>query len=355
VDILAGLSITGPTTNASVSCFGLASNTVYVARIELQDALGRKTTNIFTFDTFTDAYLASAAARNIECEEYDFDGGQYFDNPTISGYTTNGVTVNVGSPNTYADQTGTRGVDFFDYDGGVHALENEFRSYDPVGTQNGSVEFQYGFAGVNYWRGFDNLRQKYLAAQPDGSLVECGVERTEGGEWLNYTRVFDGSKTYNVYLRHGCGLTQPLSLDQIGPGPTTNNLGTLSCFNAFTHSNFRYAPLRDGSGKLAVVNLTNVNTIRLTLASPQIGSVKQGMWMNYLAFVPAAPSAPKLFSSTTVNGTYAEEAGAVVDPINKTITLPQDGARRFYRIGWNTQVLITKVTLTSGNVVLTYQ
>ncbi|MCC6820681.1 MAG: hypothetical protein IT579_08130 [Verrucomicrobia subdivision 3 bacterium] len=368
VNCSSALTVSGQATNASVSYSGLASNTVYEARIELQDALGHKTTNTWTFDTFTDAYLASAVAKIIECEEYDFSGGQYFNNPTVSGYTTNSTPVNVGSPNTYADQVGvnanTNGVavpadppyDFFDNDKSARTGDNEFRAYDPIGTQNGSAEYQYAFNGeLPTWRGFDNLRQKYLTVQPDGSLVESGVERTEAGEWLNYTRGFDGSKSYNVYLRHGCALTQSISLDQIGAGPTTNNLGTFSCVNALTRSNFRYAPLRDSAGNLAVVNLTGVNTIRLTLASTNNAVVKQGMWMNYLAFVPAVPVAPKLYSSATVNGAYAEETGAVVNTTSKTITVPLSGATRFYRVAFTSQLTISGLTISGSNVVLTYQ
>ena len=373
-NVSSDLAISGPSpaTNASVSFNGLAANNVYDARVELQDALGRKTTNAWTFDTFADAYLASAAAKNIECEEYDFqdmgDGITFYDYPTVSGYTTNGSQVNVGFPNTYADRTGvnsnpsvgaTPPFDFFDWDTSPHsnqpgAAENEFRSLDSVGTQNGSLEYQYALSGnAPYWRGYDNLRQKYLTAQPDGSLVECGVERTEGGEWLNYTRTFSANDVYNVYLRHGCSLTQTLSLDQIGTGPNTNNLGTFNCVNAFSHINFRYAPLLDSSGKLAVVSLDGTNTLRLTLASPpQSPAVKYGMWMNYLAFVPAVP---QVYSSAEVNGSYAPEVNMLVDTGNKRLTVPQSTSARFYRIGWKSQLHITGMSLTGGKVVLSYQ
>ena len=363
VDVSAGLTISGPATNASVSFAGLAVDCVYDARIELQDVLSRETTNAWTFDTFSDTYLASPAAKNIECEEYDFAGGLFYDNPTVSGYTTNNAQVNVGSLNTYADTSGINAnpaagnsppFDFWDFDTSSHTTENEFRTSDAVGTQNGSVEYVYAWeGGQQNWRGFDNLRQKYLAAQPDGSLVECGVERTEGGEWLNYTRVFSTNNFYNVYLRHGCALTQTLSLDQIGDGPTTNNLGVFNCTNAFSHINFRYAPLVDSTGKLAVVNLDGTNTLRLTLASaPQDPAVKQGMWMNYLAFVPAVP---QVDSSAAVDGAYVPEVNMLVDTDNKRITVPQNNSSRFYRIGWNTQVLITGISLTGGNVVLNYE
>ena len=66
VDVSSSLTITptSPATNVAVSfglagsTYTLASNTVYDASIILQDSLGRSTTNAWTFDTFTDAYLA---------------------------------------------------------------------------------------------------------------------------------------------------------------------------------------------------------------------------------------------------------------------------------------------------------
>jgi len=90
----------------------------------------------------------------------------------------------------------------------------------------------------------DTQRQKYYAVDPN--LQEYIVERTEGGEWMNYTRTFYGTNYYNVYLRVGCELSQQLSLDVVGA--TTNNLGLFYTTNAFGKSNFRYEPLLNSSG-----------------------------------------------------------------------------------------------------------
>ena len=353
VNVSGGLSISGATTNATVSFNGLSPNSYYEARVELQDVLGRKTTNSWNFDTFTQAYLASSGAKNIECEEYDFAGGQFYDSPVVSGYATNfGPGVNVGSANTYADQGGLPGVDFFDWDGSAHSQENEFRSGDPVGTQQGSMEFQYALENnVWAWRNYDTLRQKYLDAQPDGSLVECGVERTEGQEWLNYTRIFQSANSYNVYLRHGSAAAQTWSLDRIGAEPSTNSLGKFNCENAFTRSNFRDTPLVDATGGRAVVRLTGTNTLRLTLDNPHTGPVKQGIWLNYLAFVPAEP---QVFSSAQANGPYVPEPSQLFDSVNHRLTVPQGGAAKFYRVGWKTPIRITGISLTNGNVILSY-
>ncbi len=95
VDVSASLNITptSPATSATVTFSGLASNTVYDAAIILQDSYNRRTTNVWTFDTFSDAYLASATCKNIECEDYDIGGGGYFPFPVpASGFSTNDNT-----------------------------------------------------------------------------------------------------------------------------------------------------------------------------------------------------------------------------------------------------------------------
>jgi hypothetical protein len=95
VDVSSSLSITptSPATNATVTFYGLATNTVYDASIILQDSYNRRTTNVWTFDTFSEAYLASTACKNIECEDYDIMGGGSFAFPVpASGFSTNDST-----------------------------------------------------------------------------------------------------------------------------------------------------------------------------------------------------------------------------------------------------------------------
>jgi hypothetical protein len=367
VDVSAGLIISGPATNASVSYFGLATNVVYDASIVLQDALGRRTTNQWTFDTFSDAYLASSAVRVIEAEDYDFNDGQFIDDPAASGYYNynpldeSGSMVNYGLG--YVEQIGsnarTGGSDFFDYDTGLHQYENQYRHSDSVGTQQGNFgdlvnanDTQY-----QYSQTYDTQRSKYFSV--NATLQEYIVERTEGGEWLNYTRVFDGTKSYNAYLRAGCGLAQPVRLDQIigiDPSATTNILGWFNVPSTSYNEHYRYTPLVATNGALAVVNLSGTNTVRLTIDSTQNRATRNGLAMNYMVFVPAAPQLPpQLYSSATVDGSYAPEPAALWDAGKKQFSISQQGDMRFYRIGWNTQVSITGISLTGGNVVLSYQ
>ena len=101
-----------------------------------------------------------------------------------------------------------------------------------------------------------------------------------------------------------------------------------------------------------MVNLSGTNTIRLTIDSPQNRATRNGLAMNYVVFVPTVP---QLYSAEAVNGTYAPESSVLLDAGNKKFTVPQSGATRFYRTSWNTQLRINGISVTAGNVVLTYQ
>ena len=352
VNVTESLVISGPTTNAQVVYHALASNVVYDARIELQDALGRRTTNSFTFDTFTDAYLASSAVKVIECEDYDYTTGVFMDNPPPSGYLTNGSgAVNLGVG--YVEMSGTPGFDFYDRDGSPHTGESQYRSLDPVGTQQGNYDtFVYADSalGIGYSQTYDTQRGKYAAVDP--ALHEYIVQRTDGSEWLNYTRVFDGARTYNAYLRTACGLTQPVALEHIGSGPVTNLLGQFHIPSTFYLHNYRYVPLTTTNGTPALIQLNGTTTVRLRMDSPPNEATRYGLAMNYLLLTPAAP---QLESAELANGSFAPEANALVDTAMKRITVPRNTATRFYQVAWSQQVTIASISVTRDNIVLTYE
>ncbi|PYJ05162.1 MAG: hypothetical protein DME25_08905 [Verrucomicrobia bacterium] len=368
VNVSSALNISGPPTNALVSYSGLTSNAVYDARIELQDALGRHTTNIFTFDTFTDAYLSSASARNIECEDFDYydnssnTDGLFINDPLPSGITTNGASVNTSGGGYYnldGINASVGGLDFYTTEGGVSADWSDFRVL-PIATLQGNRNFAYYWYPSNtttyiFDRTYDTQRQKYYNADtnnpPDRGLEEYDVVRTRDGMWLNFTRIFPSNSFYNVYLRHASAASQTLSLDQVAGGVVTNNLGTFGATNALWTSHYRYAPLRDGSGKLAVANLSGTNTLRLTVAGTDDGPTRYVMSLQYLAFVPAL----LVESAAKVSGPYSVEPNASVEPGTRQITLPRSGGTRFYRLRWDHAVRIASIALAGGNVALTYQ
>jgi hypothetical protein len=61
-----------------------------------------------------------------------------------------------------------------------------------------------------------------------------------------------------------------------------------------------------------------------------------------------------LVSAAVVTGPYTDTFGYLVNPANKTITAPLSGSMQFYRIRSSTPVTITSITISGGNVVITY-
>jgi len=70
--------------------------------------------------------------------------------------------------------------------------------------------------------------------------------------------------------------------------------------------------------------------------------------------IPTATSSVVLQSAAAVTGTYTDALGQVPNLATKTITVPRSGSMEFYRIRSNTAVTITTITISAGNVVITY-
>lgn len=61
-----------------------------------------------------------------------------------------------------------------------------------------------------------------------------------------------------------------------------------------------------------------------------------------------------LVSAAVVTGPYTDAAGQSVNLATKTITVPKSGDMQYYRIRSSTALTITSITLSGGNVVITY-
>jgi len=105
-----------------------------------------------------------------------------------------------------------------------------------------------------------------------------------------------------------------------------------------------------GLGKPAVVNLSGMNTLRLTVLGGDVNPTRNALALNYMAFVPAL----LIESATQVTGPWSIETGAAIELGNRRVTVPASN-KRFYRIRWDHPVTITSVKLVGGNVELTYQ
>lgn len=349
------LSPNGPNLSASLPGTALSANTVYSAQIEVQDITGQKrATNTFWFDTFSDAYVGSSAAKVIEAEDYNYSNGVYQLDPIpISGPNTNGDLIETTGSG-YFNLHGIEGVDFHYAQPYPDLLwSNEFRALDPVGLCQGMYpEIQDGLDTFGDERYSDHVRNAYAT----NGMLEFVVHRTEPGEWLNYTRAF-AAGSYNAYLRVASLGATEVMLDQVTsnpsvPGQTVLNLGRFSIPNQFTRYNYRYIPLVDGSGSPATLSLSGTNTLRLTMGGvPAQDSYK--LAINYLLLIPIAGNI-HLFSSESLAGPYIEELGASVDSANRRISVSSAGAAHFYRLRADTQLQIESISVSDGMVTILY-
>ena len=318
-DVSLGLSMSGTASNVDVTFSGLNSNTVYDARIVLADFAGRVSTNEFTFDTFSESFLDSPGVKVIEAEDYNYNSGQFQDNPPPSGVDNTSGQVNGGGVG-YFDLVGTSGVDYFDRSTSFGSgTTPEYRTQDFVGTQAGSATEVQSGPVLNVLN--DTIRRKYAT----NNLPEYEVRRTEGGEWMNYTRVFSNGN-YNAYLRAACRAPQAVSLDQVTSDPSQPNQTTapLGVFNVPSTSllvRYRYVPLTDTNGNLAVLSLSGTNTLRLTMGGPQTNVTQQTMTLNYVAFLPAKATVPQpsLTQAVVINGPNFVFSVATANAITYTV------------------------------------
>jgi hypothetical protein len=272
----------------------LAPNQVYQGRIELQDATGALTSvNTFWFDTFSEDFISTLPVRTIECEDYNYSGGQYLADPIpLSGIRLDGSDVNYGAG--YVDRIGTSEVDYRDNRTTIETGWNQYRLTDLVGTSRGNQDITDLTRQLNDPLPGHLRRAAYAAVD----LEEYFVARTEPGEWLNYTRSF-ANTNYAVYLRVGSfGATQA-RLDRVTgnatqPDQTTEPLGIVDIPNNIMHINYTYVPLTD-AGRPVLVPLSGVTTLRLTMLGTE-GQDNRKVYLNYLLFVPAVddPVLPQL-------------------------------------------------------------
>ncbi len=123
--VLTGLAFTGSTTAWNVSYNALQMNTNHTAVISATDVNGNNATTAITFDTFPPNLFT------WESEDYDYNGGQFIDNPPVDAYL---------GLNAVAD------VDFHDINaGGTY-------TYRPNGTATGTTpSTRPQYAGTNDW------------------------------------------------------------------------------------------------------------------------------------------------------------------------------------------------------------
>jgi hypothetical protein len=240
-------TFTGTPNTWNVTC-PVGVNAFHTAVIMLADDYG-STTNTVSFSTFD-----PGATYIFEAEDYDYNGGQFFDNQV----------------NAYQGLDAIAEVD-------THTIPGNFDG----------THVPYRPSGLNQENAGDVFE---LPAHAGIQNYDLG--NTAAGNWGNYTRTYPAG-TYNIYMRaaNGTGGTSQGGRMQVvtsGRGTanqTTSDLGTFETVPPTGGwQSYTWVPLKDKNGNLAQFTGGGVKTLRAICGG--------GQNMDYYALVPVDPSRP---------------------------------------------------------------
>ncbi|HUA39329.1 MAG TPA: hypothetical protein VMA35_13135 [Candidatus Sulfopaludibacter sp.] len=300
INVSTQLAFTGTATNWAVS-LPLPQQGSYSLAITATDAAGHSHSYSETFDTFSQNNFM------IEAGDFDFNGGQWIDNPLETATTTAVTNSYFGYPGNNLANAAVYGVDFTTTN--VTASESYLYRFDGNGPGGNPA------AGTEVTSDF--LRSKLINL---GATAQAPFEYVPGeavpttntdfdvgwwppGTWLNYTRTFPNN-SYNIYGRLASdtpysGATLGLVTAGRGTsGQTTLTLGTFSDAGASGFQSWHWVPLMS-NGVPAVVTLNGAQTLKVT-APP--GSATGSMNAHFLMFVPFSAVAPFPISATVSGG-----------------------------------------------------
>ena len=359
VNVSSLLTSSGNSTNLAVNV-PLSSQGYYTVTITATDALGHSNTHTETFDNFSQNNFT------IEAGDFDFNGGQWIDNP-LETANTGDANSYYGYPNGDENNSAEYGIDYTV----TNSSTAETSLYRLDGNTPGTVSVTATAAGTEVTADFlrDKLINEGPTAQPPFEYVPGEAVPTTNvdydvawwppGTWLNYTRTFP-TNTYRIYGRLACGVVYTnatLSLVTLGRGTTsqtTQLLGTFADANANGYQAWHWVPL-ENNGQPVVVSLGNVETLQVT-APP--GVATGNMNAHYYMFVPATTAASFTLSASVSGGTvsiriptqsgqsYTVQYSSSLNPANwqqlgssiagdgtvKTVTDTTGAAQRFYRV-----------------------
>lgn len=243
-----GITVSGPA-NSPTASVALSSNLLYSAIIQAVDAKGFSSSTNVSFDTINPIYT-------FEAEDWDYDNGQYINNPQT---------------NRYANQPSTSGVDYNNANpGGGNA------SYRPQGMET------------------ENCSDTPRAAYVGTTNVDYDVGYSTAGGWANYTRNFPPG-VYNVYARlangsGGSGISSEVTI--VSSADSTAQLigDTYAAFSDVPTAGwqvFKFFPLVDYNN--ALVLFTNDGTA----TTLQITTINSGPYnANFYMLMPVNTNMP---------------------------------------------------------------
>ena len=328
--------------------------------INVVDSNGLTNSVSGTFDTFSQTNFM------IEAGDFDFNGGQWIDNPLETATAVAAANSYYYYPGGSSANSAEYGIDYTT----TNVTTAETYDYRVDGNTPLTVSDAAGSEPTS-----DFLRDKFInegpGAQPPFEYVpgesvpatntDYDVAWWEPGAWLNYTRTFP-TNTYRVWGRLASGAVYTnatMSLVTSGWGTsnqTTQLLGTFSDTNANGFQSWHWIPLVNNNGQPVMVSLGGVETLKLTAPSGSAtGSVNSHFYMFVPAVVPGSFSISVTASAGSVSIHIPTQSGhsytvlytTSLNPANwqtlggsitgdgtvKTaIDSATGGAQRFYRV-----------------------
>ena len=225
-DLTSSLVITGSASTKNVVLPSILPNSIHVAVTTVTNVLGHGIAVTNNFDTFSEANYM------FECEDFDYGGGQFFDNAQPDSYFGFGATTNIDYQHT--------------------ALDGE--------------EYVYRMEGIpeDLLAGHDWLRSNFVYY----GGIDYVLTYFAANDWANYTRTYPAGSFY-AYIRTSGDGAFSLYLDQVVSGATTVNQVTkrLGHFGGVgqDYITYRWVPLTDdGLAAPTLVNLNGLATLLLT-------------------------------------------------------------------------------------------
>jgi hypothetical protein len=314
---VSNLVFSGTANNWTVTYPHLAPNSSYVITVAVTDGNGNASTATVSFDTMNPNNYT------WEGEDFDHDGGLFFDNPQTNAYAG------------YGGQTA------------VDTVQVNF---------NSAGSYLYRSSGMFTEINGDVKRPQYLDVNNPQTDYTMGF--FSDGAWANYTRTYPAG-IYNVYARlataSATGTDATLAMVTSGWGTssqTTNILGAFAVPNTGGWENYAFVPLRDNLGNLATITL-NGSTNTLQVGRPVDVPASADVNVNFLMLVPVLQTSVAQvgtnvvvsFPTTTGFNFQLQYKTNLTDPAwlpvglpvsgnngNQTISDPINLGPRFYRV-----------------------
>ena len=305
------LVTTGSASTKNVVYPNLMPNAIHVAILTVTNVLGHGIALTNHFDTFSeDNYM-------VECEDFDYDGGQFITN---------------SFPNAYADYYGPYpAVTNIDYQ--HTSLSGEVFTYRSVGIPQDLL-------GPH-----DYVRSNFVYF----GAADCVLVFFAGNDWANYTRDYPPGGYY-AYIRTSGDGPFSMFLDRIitGAGTTNQTTKRLGQFGGVgkDYVTYDWVPLTENGTAPAVVQLSGVGTLRLTTA----GNCNPNFFMlvpasgirltatrsggNILVSFPTQSGVNYrvLYRDDLLAGTWNVLTRVLGDGTIKSASDAPAGARRFYKV-----------------------